>query len=140
ASGVDTLNENEDNGTEEEATAAVKYLLEVGADPHAVNKNGENAMHGAIGYRGWLGLAEILREKGVRFELANILGWTRVKIADGVFVAGFLKAQPKAAAYARELYAKAGMPVPPLPEKLNPTDGLTGEEAARAAAKAAGGR
>ena len=72
AAGVDVLNENEDIGLEGEAVEAVKFLLEKGADPHAVNNNGENAMHGAIGYRGWLQVARLLREKKVREGFAQL--------------------------------------------------------------------
>jgi ankyrin repeat protein len=140
AAGVDMLNENEDIGTETEAVAAVQLLLDLGADPQAVNDNGENAMHGAIGYRGWVRVAQLLHQRGVSFDRPNIIGWTPLRIADGVYFGGFLTAQPKGAGFARELYAQAGMPVPPPPsEELNSIAVLTGELAvdAEAAAQAA---
>lgn len=48
ATGVGALGDGDEAAaTEEECVAAVKLLLDLGADVNAVDKNGETAMHGA---------------------------------------------------------------------------------------------
>jgi ankyrin repeat protein len=147
AAGVALHNPQEDAGTEGEVMEAVKYLLDLGFDVNAVNKNNETAMHGAA-YRGFNTVAQFLYDKGAKIDVPNILGWTPLTIADGLFYTGFYKAAPETATLIRSFYAKNGLPVPPLP-KVNDTSLLTldskaaeqynavlKEEAARVAAQA----
>ncbi|MHC4876889.1 MAG: ankyrin repeat domain-containing protein [Planctomycetota bacterium] len=47
AAGLGTYAPGEEAGTEDEAIAAVRLLLDLGADINAVDRNGETAMHGA---------------------------------------------------------------------------------------------
>jgi ankyrin repeat protein len=119
AAGVAILNPNEDAGTEAETIEAVKYLLDLGIDVNALNNNKETALHGAS-YRGFNSVTQLLVDRGAKLDVENILGWKPVTIADGLFFAGFFKAQPQTAALLREIYAKQGLPVPPMP-KINDT-------------------
>ena len=124
ATGGSTLNPNEDAGTEEEALTAVQYLVEeLGFDVNAVNNNGETPMFGPS-YRGWNRVARYLADQGAEVDAENVLGWTPTSLADGVFFAGFFKAQPQTAALLREIYMERGLTPPDLP-KLNDTSLLT---------------
>ena len=123
AAGVALHNPQEDAGTEGEVLAAVKYLYDLGFDINAVNTNNETAMHGAA-YRGFNGVAQFLFEKGAKFDVANLLGWTPLSIADGLFFTGFYKAAPQTAELLRKFYADKGMAIPALP-KVNDTSLLT---------------
>jgi ankyrin repeat protein len=123
AAGVAILNPNEDAGTEEETLDAVKYLVDLGFDVNAVNNNKETALHGAS-YRGFNAVSQFLIDKGANLDAENILGWKPVTIADGLFFAGFFKAQPQTAALLRENYVRRGLPVP-APPKINDTRLLT---------------
>jgi len=120
AAGVAILNPNEDAGTEAETLAAVKYLMDdLKIDVNAQNNNKETALHGAA-YRGFNSVAQLLIDRGAKLDVENILGWKPVTVADGLFFAGFFKAQPQTAALLRENYAKQELPVPP-PPKINDT-------------------
>ena len=89
ATGGSTLNPGgEDAGTEEEALAAVSYLIEeLGFDVNAVNNNGETPLFGPS-YRGWNRVATYLLEQGAELGVENVMGWTPTTLADGVFFAG----------------------------------------------------
>ena len=79
-------------------------------------------------------MATLLYERGARLNVENIPGWTPLRIADGLFVAGFYTSQPQTAALLREFYQREGMAVPP--PNVNDTDLLTLDKAqAEAAAK-----
>ena len=125
ATGGSTLNPGgEDAGTEEEALAAVKYLVEeLGFDVNALNNNGETPLFGPS-YRGWNRVAAYLLEQGAELGQENVLGWTPTTLADGVFFAGFFKAQPHTAELLREAYRQRGL-TPPESPKLNDTSLLT---------------
>ncbi|MGE3578735.1 MAG: ankyrin repeat domain-containing protein, partial [Vicinamibacterales bacterium] len=114
AAGVSLSNPGEDAGNETETLATVKYLLELGENIHARNANGETALHGAS-YRGFVPVSQLLLDKGAELQVANLLGWTPLSIADGAFYAGIFKQQPAVAAALRQAYEKKGLPVPPPP-------------------------
>jgi ankyrin repeat protein len=86
AAGVGALGDGEEAaGTEEEAAATVRLLLDLGADPDAVDKNGETAMHGAA-YQSWPQVVELLADRGASAEVwnrKNKFGWTPLEIAQG---------------------------------------------------------
>ena len=125
ATGGSTLNPGgEDAGTEEEALAAVTYLIEKhGFDVNAVNTNGETPLFGPS-YRGWNRVARYLLDHGAELGVENLLGWTPTRLADGVFFAGFFKSQPHIAALLREVYAERGL-IAPEPPVVNDTSFLT---------------
>ena len=125
ATGGSTLNPGgEDAGTEEEALAAVKYLIkELGFDVNAVNNNGETPLFGPS-YRGWNRVATYLLEQGAELGVENVMGWTPTTLADGVFFAGFFKAQPHTAELLREAYRARGL-TPPEAPAVNDTSLLT---------------
>ena len=124
AAGGSTLNPNEDAGTEAEALAAVRYLVEeLGFDVNAVNDNGETPLFGPS-YRGWNRVARYLLDHGAELGMVNVLGWTPTTLADGVFFAGTYKAQPHTAEFLREAYRARGR-IPPDPPRLNDTSLLT---------------
>lgn len=85
AAGIGTYAPGEEAGTEEEALAAVKYLLSLGCDINAVDKNGETAMHGAA-YKNLPKMVEFLAKNGADIKLwnkKNKYGWTPLLIAQG---------------------------------------------------------
>ena len=104
AAGVGVHSPGEDGGTEAEALAAVRLAWELGGDIHAVNANGETAMHGAA-YVGANSIVQFLIEKGIKAEVwhtENRYGWTPVTIADGVLRTGNLRAAPHTAVLLRQ--------------------------------------
>ncbi len=86
AAGVGALEDGEEAaGTEDEALEAVRLLLELGADPDAVDDNGETAMHGAA-YQSRPRVVQLLAERGAhvdRWDRKNRWGWTPLMIAEG---------------------------------------------------------
>jgi ankyrin repeat protein len=86
AAGVGALSDGDDSaGTDDEALATVRYLLEIGADVNAVDKNGETVMHGAAYLSRWQ-LVQLLSDSGAKIEVwnqKNKLGWTPLMIAQG---------------------------------------------------------
>jgi ankyrin repeat protein len=115
AAGIGLSNPGEDVGNETETLASVNYLLELGEDVHAKNKNNETALHGAA-YRGFKSVAQVLVDRGAELDVPNLLGWTPLTVADGVFYAGIFKQQPSVAVILRETYTKRGLPVPAKPD------------------------
>jgi ankyrin repeat protein len=68
--------------TEEQALAAVKFLLDLGADAKGTTNTGENALFGAA-YRGWNTLLELLIEKGADVNAVSKAGITPWLAASG---------------------------------------------------------
>ncbi len=86
ACGVGVIGDGDETaGTEEEAIEAVKFLLGLGADINAVDRNGQTAMHGAA-FKSWTQLIPFLVEQGADatvWNQENVLGWTPLEIARG---------------------------------------------------------
>lgn len=114
AAGAYMFNPGEDAGTgpgtEAQAQAAVKRLLDLRADVLATDKNGETALHG-VAYRGDNTIAQWLIERGAKLDAKNAVEWTPLTIADGVNFTGFLKQQRHTALFLRQEMKARGMPV-----------------------------
>jgi ankyrin repeat protein len=85
ACGIGVNAPGEEAGTEDEAIEAVLYLLGLGADVNAVDKNLETAMHGAV-YKAAPKLMALLDEKGADIKVwnrENKYGRTPLSIARG---------------------------------------------------------
>src|SRR5205085_11241031 len=67
AAGLGTRSPGEDAGTESEVLEALQAALDLGADPNAVDNNGETAMHAAA-YKNLPQVVKFLAGKGARIE------------------------------------------------------------------------
>jgi ankyrin repeat protein len=105
AAGVGTQNPGEDPGTEPEVLEAVKVALELGNDLQTIDNNGETVMHGAA-YKHVPSVVRFLAEQGARTEVwnrPNKLGWTPLRIAEGVQRGMNIISSPVTAAAIREV-------------------------------------
>jgi ankyrin repeat protein len=68
--------------TEAQALAAVRFLIDLGADARGATSNGENALFGAA-YRGWNTLLQLLIEKGADVNAVSKAGVTPWLAASG---------------------------------------------------------
>ena len=113
AAGVGALGDGDEaSGTEDEATAAVRVLLELGADVNAVDDNGETAMHGAA-YQSRSKLVPLLAERGADINVwnrKNKAGWTPLMIAQGHRPGNFRPAPDTIAAIERVMIASGVRP------------------------------
>jgi uncharacterized protein len=114
ASGVGALGDGDESaGTEEEALAAIRYLLELGANANAVDRNGETSMHGAA-YQSRADVAKLLGESGAKVDHwnhENRAGWTPLVIALGYRPGNFRPSPPTIAAIQEAMIA-AGAALP----------------------------
>jgi ankyrin repeat protein len=112
AAGVGALAPGEEAGTEEEILEALKYLLQLGADINAVDKNGETAMHGAA-YKNAPRVIAFLADLGADIRVwnrANHYGWTPLLIAEGYRVGNFKPAPETIEAIKRVMIANGVTP------------------------------
>jgi ankyrin repeat protein len=118
AAGVGIWAPGESPGTEEEALAAVKMLLDIGAGSAAdVDKNGYTALHGAIHRAGSIPILRLLVEKGAKLDARNSKGWLPLTIAEGIeYTQDIFKRYPETAEVLRQLMREQGIPVPPPSE------------------------
>jgi ankyrin repeat protein len=110
AAGLGTRSPGEDAGTEEEVVEAIRVALELGNDIHAVDDNGETAMHGAA-YKNCGAAVRFLAERGMKpsvWNQPNKAGWTPLDIAMGYRFGNFKPSPPTEAAI-REIAAKVGV-------------------------------
>jgi ankyrin repeat protein len=113
AAGVGIWAPGENPGTHEEALAAVKLILDLGADVNAIDDNGDTALHGAVYRGGAVPVIQVLADKGAKLDVVNKKGWMPVTAADGVeYTPAVLKRYPEAAALLRRLMRDRGLPVP----------------------------
>jgi ankyrin repeat protein len=113
AAGVGIWAPGENPGTHEEALAAVKLLLDLGADVNAIDDNGDTALHGAVYRGGAISVIQALADKGARLDVVNKKNWMPVTAADGVeYTPAVLKRYPEAAALLRKLMRERGLAVP----------------------------
>jgi ankyrin repeat protein len=114
AAGVGIWAPGENPGTHDEALAAVKLALEVGAgDVNDIDDNGDTAVHGAVYRGGAVSVIQLLADHGARLDVVNKKGWMPVTAADGVeYTPAVLKRYPDAAALLRKLMQERGLAVP----------------------------
>jgi ankyrin repeat protein len=121
AAGVGALGDGDEAaGTEEEAFETVKFLLDLGADVNAVDKNGETAMHGAA-YQSRSRLVALLADRGADIGVwnrENRFGWTPLDIAHGHRPGNFRPAPDTIAAIERAMRDKGVAPPPPKPREI----------------------
>lgn len=124
AAGVGALGDGDEAAaTEDEAIEAVKFLLELGTDVNAVDKNGETAMHGAA-YQSLPKLVQVLAENGADAKIwhaKNKWDWTPLMIAEGHRPGNFRPAPDTIAAIEQALKA-AGVELPPKVKADNRPD------------------
>lgn len=94
AAGVGIWAVGESPGTNAEALAAVRLMLELGDVVTTVDANGDTALHGAI-IRGSEPLVRFLLDQGADLEAVNGKGWTPLTIAEGVFYSNTGKRWPE---------------------------------------------
>jgi ankyrin repeat protein len=114
AAGIGTLAPDEEAGTEPEATAAVEYLLQLGADVNTVDQNGETAMHGAA-YKSLPKMVQLLADRGAKIDIWNRkdkYGWTPLLIAEG-FRPGNFKPSAETIDAIHRVMRAAGVTLPP---------------------------
>src|SRR5688572_20020582 len=113
AAGVGIWAPGENPGTHEEALAAARLILDLGADVNAIDDNGDTALHGAVYRGGAIPVIQLLADKGARLDVVNKKGWMPVTAADGVeYTPAVLKRYPEAAALLRRLMRDRGLAVP----------------------------
>ncbi|MEM9660335.1 MAG: alpha/beta hydrolase fold domain-containing protein, partial [Planctomycetota bacterium] len=113
AAGVGALGDGDESaGTEEEAIAAIEFLLDLGADVDAVDGNGETAMHGAA-YQSRADLVNVLAVRGASLDVwnqPNRAGWTPLQIAQG-YRPGNFRPAPETMAAIETAMTAAGAPL-----------------------------
>jgi ankyrin repeat protein len=125
AAGLGTLAAGEVAGTEEEVLESLAWLVEIGQDVNAVDKNGETAMHAAA-YKNLPKVVAFLADHGAEIEVWNQEdkhGWTPLLIAEG-FRPGNFKPSFETIAAIHEVMRSEGLTPPPLTsaEGLNNSD------------------
>ncbi|MEM6916561.1 MAG: ankyrin repeat domain-containing protein, partial [Verrucomicrobiota bacterium] len=118
ASGVGSRTPEEEAGVESEALEIVSWLLRLGADVNATNRNRETAMHGAA-YRNWPKMVALLEENGAEIEIWNQKNkhrWTPLLIAQGFRPGNFKPSAATEEAIAEVMIAHKITP-PPAPKR-----------------------
>jgi uncharacterized protein len=95
--------------SDEALMEAVKLCLELGADVNATNSMGLTALIGAVN-RGSNDLIRVLVDHGARLDVADAVGRTPLRWAEGVFLAAVgAEQKPETIALLHELMAAAGV-------------------------------
>jgi ankyrin repeat protein len=113
ATGIGLGAPEEAAGSEPEALEVAAILLKLGADVNAVDKNGENALHGAA-YRNHPKMVQFLAERGAKVAVwnrPNKIGLTPLVIAEGHRPGlNFRPSPPTVAAFHRVMLAAGVTP------------------------------
>jgi uncharacterized protein len=110
ASGLVIEKPGESPGNPDECAAAVKFLLDLGADATTVDNDGNTALHGAAVW-GSNDAVEMLVKAGARLDVKNKRGLTAWRIAEGAVFEDAVLAQPQTAALLRRLMEERGLKV-----------------------------
>jgi ankyrin repeat protein len=111
AAGVGTYSPGEDPGTEPEILEAVKVAVELGGDVNGVDKNGETVIHAAA-YKQAPSAAQYLIDHGAKIEVwnqKNKMGWTPLRIADGVLLGTSIRSSAAMSEELRKVMSAAGV-------------------------------
>ncbi len=114
AAGLNTNAPAEEAGSEEESLQVVAYLLDMGSDINAVDKNGETAMHGAA-YKNFPKMVKFLDQRGADIKVwnrPNEMKRTPLKIAEG-FRPGNFRPSPDTIAALHQVMQRYGITPPP---------------------------
>jgi uncharacterized protein len=125
AAGLGTLAAGEVAGTESEVLEVLEWLIEIGQDVNAIDRNGETAMHAAA-YKNLPRVVTFLADHGARMEVWNQPdkhGWTPLLIAEG-FRPGNFKPSFETIAALHKVMLAGGITPPPLtdPAGVNNSD------------------
>jgi len=93
------------------AEAAVKVLVEAGADVNAVNEADYTALHAAT-FRGWNEIVQYLVEHHADINARDYRGRTAFRMAEGTKQSFQFQAWPETAALLRQLGADTGLGIP----------------------------
>lgn len=118
AAGIGESPEADGAGTKDEHLAAVRFLLDRGADIDAVDKNGETAMHAAA-YKSLPRVVHLLAERGADIAIwnkPNKQGRTPLLIAQGFRPGNFKPSAETVEAISKVMLA-AGVTPPPPPQR-----------------------
>ncbi len=118
AAGLGCFAPDEEPGTDDECVAACEYLLSLGADLNAVDKNQQTVLHAAA-YKSLPKVAKFLAARGAKVEVwnqKNDKGWTPLLIAQGFRPGNFKPSVPTIEAIIEVMLA-AGVPPPPAPDR-----------------------
>lgn len=121
AAGVNLGAEGDEAATEDEAIAAIEYLLDIGADINAIDKRGETAMHSAA-YKQAPKIVRLLDVRGAEISVwnrKNESGWTPLLISQGFRQGNFKPSQPVIDALS-EVMRSHGIEPPPAPPRPVP--------------------
>jgi ankyrin repeat protein len=110
ASGLVIEKPGESPGNPGECAAAIKLLLELGADATTVDNDGNTALHG-VAVWGSNDAVEMLVKAGARLDVKNKKGQTAWRIAEGAVFEDAVLAQPQTAALLRRMMEERGMRV-----------------------------
>ena len=110
ASGLVIEKPGESPGTPEECAAAIKFLLDRGADATTVDNDGNTALHG-VAIWGSNAAVEMLVAAGAKLDVKNKRGLTPWRIAEGAVFEDAVLAQPQTAALLRRLMEERGLKV-----------------------------
>lgn len=110
ASGLVIEKPGESPGNPDECAAAIKFLLDLGADAKTVDAEGNTALHG-VAIWGSNAAVEMLVAAGARLDLKNKQGRTPWRIAEGAVFEDAVLAQPQTAALLRRLMEERGLKV-----------------------------
>ncbi len=110
ASGCEVTFPGEDSGNPDDSLEAVKLALAAGADPNAVNNDGDTALHGAA-FTGGDEVVKLLVERGAKLDVQNKKGMTPVATAHMDWVATILQTHPRTEALLRSMMEARGLPI-----------------------------
>ena len=110
ASGLVIEKPGESPGSPQEVAAAVRFLLDLGADAKTVDADGNTALHG-VAIWGSNDAVEMLVKAGAQLDVKNKRGLTPWRIAEGAVFEDAVLAQPQTAAVLRRLMEERGLKV-----------------------------